>query len=110
MQSTSSSNWTRIAESSSDIERNNATGDRTRLLRGCSQALYPLTLRRIARLAGAVEYTNCISVEGEDFPNKCPGYDSKNVMVRFQECWNFEEYSFTAIVHRSTLAPSVSTW
>ena len=25
----------------------------------------------------AVEYTNCISAEGEDSPNKCPGCDTK---------------------------------
>ena len=30
----------------------------------------------IAKLAGAVEYTNCTSVDGEK-PNKCPGYDTK---------------------------------
>ena len=28
-------------------------------------------------MAGAVEYTDCISTEGEDFPNKCPGLDTK---------------------------------
>ena len=31
----------------------------------------------VAQLAGAVEYTDCISAEGEDFPYKCPGYDTK---------------------------------
>ena len=30
-----------------------------------------------AQSAVAVEYTNCISTEGEYFPNKCPGYDLK---------------------------------
>ena len=28
-------------------------------------------------LAGAVEYTDCISAEGQDTPNKCPGYNIK---------------------------------
>ena len=32
----------------------------------------------IAQSAGAVEYTDCFSAEGEDPPpNECPGYDSK---------------------------------
>ena len=30
----------------------------------------------IAQSAGAAEYTNCISAEGQDFPNVCPDYDS----------------------------------
>ena len=30
-----------------------------------------------AQLAGAVEYTNCISVEEKDSPNECPEYDTK---------------------------------
>ena len=30
-----------------------------------------------AYLAGAVEYTNCISAEGEDPLNECPGYNIK---------------------------------
>ena len=30
-----------------------------------------------AQLAGAVEYTDCISVEGSDSPNECPGYHTK---------------------------------
>ena len=29
-----------------------------------------------AQLVGAVEYTDCISAEGQD-PNKCPGYNIK---------------------------------
>ena len=29
----------------------------------------------LAQLAGATEYTDCISAEGYDSPNKCPGYD-----------------------------------
>ena len=31
----------------------------------------------IAESAGAVEYTYCISAEGQNFPYKCPGYDTK---------------------------------
>ena len=28
--------------------------------------------------AGAVEYTDCITTEGEDLPsNECPGYDTE---------------------------------
>ena len=31
----------------------------------------------IVQFAGAVEYTNCISTEGYDSPNKCSGSDTK---------------------------------
>ena len=27
--------------------------------------------------AGVAEYTDCISTEGYDSPNECPGYDTK---------------------------------
>ena len=30
-----------------------------------------------AQMAGGVEYTDCISAEGYDPLNKCPGYDIK---------------------------------
>ena len=30
-----------------------------------------------AQLAKAAEYTNCFSAEGQNSPNKCPGYDTK---------------------------------
>ena len=34
--------------------------------------------KKIAQLAGAVEYTDCTSAEGQDpHPNECPGYDTK---------------------------------
>ena len=34
--------------------------------------------RKIAQLAGAVEYTDCTSAEGWDpHPNEYPGYDTK---------------------------------
>ena len=31
----------------------------------------------MAQSDGAAEYPNCISAEGYDSPNKCPGYDTK---------------------------------
>ena len=31
----------------------------------------------MTQVAGAVEYTDCISAEGQDSPNECPGYDTK---------------------------------
>ena len=31
----------------------------------------------MAQSADAAEYTNCISAEGYDSPNICPGYDTK---------------------------------
>ena len=31
----------------------------------------------MAQLAGALEYTDCISAEGQDSSNECPGYDTK---------------------------------
>ena len=31
----------------------------------------------MAELVGAVEYTDCTSVEGQDFPNEGPGYETK---------------------------------
>ena len=31
----------------------------------------------MAQSAGVVEYTDCISAEGYDFPNECPTYHSK---------------------------------
>ena len=35
--------------------------------------------KTFAQSAGAVEYTDCTSAEGEDssLPNECPGYDTK---------------------------------
>ena len=45
-------------------------------------------------------------------PKKCPGYDTKNLMLRFQWCWDFIECGapFNAITPRSTLARNGSTW
>ena len=31
----------------------------------------------MAQSAGAAKYTDCISAEGYDSPNECPGYDTK---------------------------------
>ncbi len=33
--------------------------------------------KKTAESAGAVEYTGCISAEGQDSPNECPGYVTK---------------------------------
>ena len=35
------------------------------------------TVLRMTQLAGAAEYTECISAEGQDSPNECPGHDTK---------------------------------
>ena len=46
--------------------------------------------------AGAVEYTNCISVEGQVSFNECPGYDTKQsdneapVMLELWGLWSFK--------------------
>ena len=31
----------------------------------------------MAKSAGTVEYIDCIAAEGQDFPNECPRYDTK---------------------------------
>ena len=47
----------------------------------------------MAQLAGAVEYTDCISAEEWDSPNKCPVYDLKQsdgeapVMLKLWGMW-----------------------
>ena len=44
----------------------------------------------IAQLAWAVEYTYCISAEGQNPPNKCPRYDTKQSdgeALVIQELW-----------------------
>ena len=41
-------------------------------------AIYTLlSFIRFSQSAGAVEYTDCTSAEGEDPPNECPDYDTK---------------------------------
>ena len=44
--------------------------------------------------AGAAEYTDCISTEGEFFSNECPGYSTKKsdgevpVVLKLWEMWS----------------------
>ena len=44
------------------------------------------------RVSLGVDYTDCISAEGKNSPNECPGYDTKQsdcealVMLEFGEC------------------------
>ena len=57
----------------------------------------------------AVEYTNCISAEGQDTSNECPGYDTKQSGGEAGTLVNVE-YPFIAITPRSTLAQNGSTW
>ena len=51
----------------------------------------------IIQPAGALEYTDCISAEGYDSPNECPGYDTKQsdsevpVML---ELWGMQSIRF----------------
>ena len=46
------------------------------------------------QLAGAAEYTDCISAEGSDTPSECPGYDTKQsdgkvpVMLELGRMWS----------------------
>ena len=37
-----------------------------------------LLINYMAKLAGAAKYTDCISAEGQDSSNECPGYDTKS--------------------------------
>ena len=39
--------------------------------------LVTATISLFAQSAGAVEYTDCTSAEGQDPPSECPGYDTK---------------------------------
>ena len=66
---------------------------------------------RTVQLTGSVEYADCISTEGQDLPNKCPGYDIK------QSEWPASsnagslgnaEYLFIAITSWSILSQSGS--
>ena len=62
----------------------------------------------IAQLAGAVEYTDCTSAEGEDppHPNECPDMTLKNDAGALGNA----EHPFITVTPRSTLARSGSTW
>ena len=65
----------------------------------------------LTQLAGAAEYTSCFSVEGQDSPNKCPGYDTKpSDGEAAAGALRNAVYPFIAIVSRYTLAWSGSTW
>ena len=57
-------------------------------------------------MAGAAEYTDCISAEGYDSPNECLGYDTKQSNGALENA----EYPFIPIATRSTLARSGRTW
>ena len=59
------------------------------------------------QLAGAAEYTNCISAEGEDYSNECPEYDTKQ---SDSEARGMRNTPVIAIAPRSTLVRSDSTW
>ena len=65
----------------------------------------------MAQLAGALEYTDCISTEGWDSSNECPNmtliwwWGSSNARALRNA-----EYPFIAIAPRYTLARSGSTW
>ena len=53
-----------------------------------------LSYTNIAQLAGAGEYTDCISAKDKDSPNECPAYDTKQfhsevlVMLEFGGMWS----------------------
>ena len=67
----------------------------------------------LAPSAGTAEYTNCISAEGENSTNECPGYDTKqsdgktSVMLEFR---GIQSTPFIAIAPTYTLARSSSIW
>ena len=54
----------------------------------------PKTHSWLAQLAGAVEYTDCFSIEGLDHPNEYPAYDTKQsdsevpVMMELWGMWS----------------------
>ena len=41
----------------------------------------------MSQSAGVAEYTDCISAEDYDFPNDCPGYDTKQSDGEFCGMW-----------------------
>ena len=71
-----------------------------------------LPYQSLALLAGAVEYTDCISAKEYDPPTECPRYDIKQfddeAPVMLGALGN-AEYPFVAIAPRSLLARSSST-
>ena len=60
----------------------------------------------MAHSAGAVEYTDCISVNRQDSTNECPAYDTKQFDGEFPAMLVFVE----CIAPRSTQAQSDKTW
>ena len=67
----------------------------------------------LAHSAKAAEYTNCMSVEGLDFPKECPRYDTKQsdgMASVMREVLGNAEYPFIAIASGSTLAWSDNPW
>ena len=50
--------------------------------RRVNSIMLPLAL--MAQSAGAVEYTNCISIEEQDSSNECPVYDICEILVSLQ--------------------------
>ena len=51
--------------------------------------------------AGAVEYADCISTEGYDPLNECPGYETKlHLMMRLQ-FWSFGGWGVLLHCHNS---------
>ena len=68
----------------------------------------------LAQSAGAVEYTDCISAEGQDRPHQvCPGYDTKQSDIEVPvmlELWGNAEHPFIASAPWSTQARNGSTW
>ena len=70
---------------------------------------------KVAQSAGAVEYTECFSAEGQEPPppQRVSWYDAKQSdgeVPAMLELWGNAEYPFIAIAPRSTLPRSGSTW
>ena len=69
-----------------------------------------------AQSTWTVEYTDYFSAEVSDPPNKCPEYDTKNLMFRFQYLWSFGKCRVPVHYHRSQVhlpgevAPEMSLW
>ena len=59
---------------------------------------------QVAQSAGAIEYTDCPSVEGLNFPNECLANDTKKSEgeTPFLELWGIWSTSFIAMAPRST--------
>ena len=77
----------------------------------CFQNLFKTKCIILAQSAGAIEYTDNISAEGKDTPNKYPGYDMtlNGVAPLMLEFSGMQSTSFIAITPRPTLHQSGST-